>query len=82
MLEEDGWLPLGPIRFSTGKETRYPFCRRLRGPSALLDGKTRPHRGWKSRTTQPVASRYTNYDTLVAILVVQWEVIQMFASSV
>lgn len=81
MLEEEGWLPLGPVRFSPGKETRYPFYRRLRGPPARLDGKSRPRHGWKPRTTQPVASRYTNYDTLVATVVVQWEVIHMFAFS-
>jgi hypothetical protein len=56
-LEEDGWLPLDPVRFSPEKETRYPFYRRLRKPLARLDGKPCPHRCWKLRNVQLVASR-------------------------
>ena len=31
----NGWLTPRPCRFAPGKETRYPFCRRLGGPQGL-----------------------------------------------
>jgi hypothetical protein len=31
-LGVDGWSPPRPDRFTAGKETRYPLCRRLSGP--------------------------------------------------
>jgi hypothetical protein len=62
-LDGGGWLTPHPCRFTPGKETQYPFCRRL--------GR---HQGWSRRvrkispspefvplTAQPVASRYTDY---------------------
>ena len=81
-LEEDEWFPLASVRFSPGKETRYPFYRRLHGLQPVWRENLAPYRGWKPRTAQPVVSRHTNYDTLVVIVVVQLEVIQMLAFSV
>jgi hypothetical protein len=52
-----------PGRFTPGKETRYPFYRRLGGPQGR-SGRVRkisPPRGFDPRTVQPVASRYTDY---------------------
>jgi len=46
-------------------KTRYPLCRRLRGPQAR-SGQVRkisPSPGFNPRTVQPVASRYTDYAT-------------------
>jgi hypothetical protein len=42
--DEGGWSTPRPGRFTPGKETRYPFYRRLVGPRAGLDGcgKSRP----------------------------------------
>ena len=33
VLDGGGWLRPLPGRFTPGKETRYPFCRRLGGPT-------------------------------------------------
>jgi hypothetical protein len=51
-----------PGRFTPGKETRYPFYRRLGGPQSR-SGRVRkisPQLGFDPRTVQPVASRYTD----------------------
>ena len=58
-------MPL-PGRFTSGKETRYPFSKRLGGTQG------RSGRVWKiflppgvdSRTVQPVASRCTDCNRL------------------
>jgi hypothetical protein len=50
-----------PGRFTPGKETRYPFYRRLGGPQIWYRkvGKILLSPGFDPRTVQPLASRYT-----------------------
>ena len=46
------------------RKTRYPFYRRLGRPQGR-SGRVRkitPQQGFKPRTVQPVANRYTDYD--------------------
>jgi hypothetical protein len=55
-----GWLKRRPGRFTSGKETRYPLCRRLGGPQGR-SGRLRKislSPGTDPRTVRPVASRY------------------------
>jgi hypothetical protein len=59
-LEEGEWSAARPGRILAPGKTRYPFYRRLGGPQG------RPERaenlvpiGIRSRTVQPVVSRYT-----------------------
>ena len=61
-LDAGGWLTPRPGRFTSGKETRYPFCRRLSGSQGLSGqcGKCRPLPGFDPRTVQRVVSRYTD----------------------
>jgi hypothetical protein len=52
-----------PGRFTPGKETRYPFCRRLGGlhsRSGRVRNTSSPP-GFDPRTVQPVASRYISF---------------------
>ena len=52
-----------PGRSTPGKETRYPFYRKLGGlqcPSERV-GKIWPPAGFGSRTVKPLASRCTDY---------------------
>jgi hypothetical protein len=62
-LDEGGWSPPRPGRFTPGKENRYPFYRRLGGPQGRFGGlrNISPAPGFDHRTFQPVASRYTDY---------------------
>ena len=55
-----GWLTPRPGRFTPGKETRYPWYRRMGGPQDLSGQmrKISPTPGIDRRTVQPVASRY------------------------
>jgi hypothetical protein len=57
-----GWLASRPGRLNPGKETRYPFYRRLGGPQGRFGRlrKISPPPGFDPRTVQPVASRYTD----------------------
>jgi len=57
-LDAGGWSTPRPGRFTPGKETRYPFYRRLSGPQGRsgLVRKISPTPGFDSRTFQPVAS--------------------------
>jgi hypothetical protein len=58
-----GWSTPRPGRFTPGKETRYPFYRRLGGPQAR-SGRVRkisPLLGFDPRIVQPIASRCTDY---------------------
>jgi len=54
-----------PSRSLLPGKTRYPLYRRLGGPQGRSGEvrKTSPPSGFDSRTVQPVASRYTDYDT-------------------
>jgi hypothetical protein len=58
----DGWSTPRPGRFTPGKETRYPLCRRLGGPQdrSGLQRKISPPQGFYPRTVQPVVSLYTD----------------------
>ena len=49
-------------RFTSGKETRYQFYRRLGGPQGWSGRvpKISPTLGFDPHTVQPVASRYTD----------------------
>jgi hypothetical protein len=62
-LDEGGWSTPRAGRFTPGKETRYPFYRRLGGPQGRFGRlrKISPPLGFDPRTVQPVASRYTDY---------------------
>jgi hypothetical protein len=56
-----GWLTPRPGRFTPGKETRYPFVRRLgglQGRSGRMR-KVSPQLEFNLRTIQPVTSCYT-----------------------
>jgi hypothetical protein len=56
-----GWLTPRPGCFTPGKDSRYPFYRRLGGAQGL-SGRVRkisPPPGFDPRTVQPVASHYT-----------------------
>jgi len=60
-LEGDEWSAVSPGRTLPPGKTRYPFYRRLGGPQ----GRSGPAKnlvptGIRSRTVQPVVSRYTN----------------------
>ena len=59
-----------PGRFTSVKEKRYPFYRRLREPqgSSGQVRKISPTPGFETRTVQSVASRYTDSDIPGAIL--------------
>jgi hypothetical protein len=59
-----GWLAPRPGRFTPGRDTWYPLCRRLGGPQGRFERlrKISPPPGFDPRTAQPVASRYTDYD--------------------
>jgi hypothetical protein len=58
-----GWSKQRPSRFTPGKETRYPFYRRLGGPQGRsgLVRNISPPPGFDTRTVQPVAGRYTDW---------------------
>ena len=59
-LDGDGWLTPRPGRYNPGKESRYPFYRRLGGHQCRC-GQIRqnsPTPEFDPRTVQPVASRY------------------------
>jgi hypothetical protein len=61
-LDGGGWLTPRPGRFTPGKETWYPFYRRLGGPQCRF-GRARkisPPPGFDLRTVQPIASRHTD----------------------
>jgi hypothetical protein len=61
-LDGDGRLTPRPGRFISGKETRYPPCRRTGGPQGR-SGRARkisPSSGFDRRTFQPVANRNTD----------------------
>jgi len=56
-----GWSTPRPGRFTSGKETRYPFYKTLGGPKGR-SGRVResPHNpGFDPKIVQPVANRYT-----------------------
>ena len=63
MLDGGGWSTPRPGRFTLGKVTRDPLCRRMGGPQG------RSGRVWKislpptfdPQTIQPVACRYTDW---------------------
>ena len=62
-LNGGGWSTSSPSRFTPGKETRYPLCRRLGGPLSR-SGRVRkisPRTGFDPRTVQPVESRSHTY---------------------
>ena len=61
-LDGGGWSTPRPGRFTPGKETRYPFYRRLGGPQGR-SGRLRkisPPPGFDPRTVQHIESRYTD----------------------
>jgi hypothetical protein len=61
-LDEGAWFTPRPGRFTPGKETQYPLCRRLgrpQGPSGQ-EWKISPTPEFDPRTVQQVASRYTD----------------------
>jgi hypothetical protein len=61
-----GWLTPSPARFTPGRETHLPICRRLDGPRGRcgLMRRISPPPGLGFRTFQPVASRYIDYTKL------------------
>jgi hypothetical protein len=62
-VDEVGWLKSRPGCYTTGKENRYPFYRRLGGPQGQ-SGRVRkisPPPGFDPQTFQPVASRCTGW---------------------
>jgi len=61
-LDWGGWSTPRPGRFTPGKETRYPLCRRLDGTQGLFERvrKISPVPGLHPRTVQPIVSRYTD----------------------
>jgi hypothetical protein len=61
-LDESGWSTPRPGRFTPGKETQYPFYRRLGRPQSRCGRvlKISPPPGFDPRTVQPVASHYTD----------------------
>jgi hypothetical protein len=63
-LDRSGWLTPRPGCFTPGKETRYPFYRRLGGPQGM-SGRVRkissPLPGYDSRTVLPIQSRYNDW---------------------
>jgi len=64
-LDENGWSAPRPDRFTFGKETRYPLCRRLSGPQGRCRRARKtsppPQTGIRSWTVQPVGNRYADY---------------------
>ena len=61
-LDVGAWLTPRPGRFTSGKETRYPFYRRLGGSQGVC-GRVRKVSlppGFDPRTDQPVASLCTD----------------------
>ena len=59
-LVRGGWWTPRVVRFTPGKETRYPLYRRLGGPQARsgrVRKKSPPPPAFDCRTVQPVASR-------------------------
>ena len=63
-LEEGEWSPVRPGRTLPPGRIRYPFYRRLGGPQGR-SGRAENlfPAGIRSRTVQPVVSRYTNWAT-------------------
>ena len=62
-LDGSGWLTPRPGRFTPGKQSRYPFYRRLGGPKGR-PGRVRknsPPPEFDFRTVQLAASRYNDY---------------------
>ena len=61
-LDGGGWSTPRPGRFTPGKGTWYPLCRRLGEPQDRSKHvqKTSSPPGFDPRTVQPVASRYTD----------------------
>ena len=62
-LDRGGWSASRPGRFTPGKETRYPWYRRLGVPQGR-SGRVRkvsPPQGFDPRTFQAVARRCTDY---------------------
>ena len=61
-LDGGGWSTPRPSRFTLGKGTQYPLCRRLGGPQGWSGQvhKISLRLGFDSRTIQPVASHYTD----------------------
>ena len=62
-LDRGGWSKPSPGRFTPGRETRYPWYRRLGGPQGR-SGRVRKISsipGFDPRTVQSVASHYTNW---------------------
>jgi hypothetical protein len=61
-LDEGGWSTPRPVSLTPGKETRYPLYKRRAAPQGR-PGRVRKISlllGFDIRTTQPVASRYTD----------------------
>jgi hypothetical protein len=58
-----------PDRFTSGKETRYPFYRRLGGPQGQSGRvqKISTLTGFDPAAAQPVANRYTDYTRLLTL---------------
>ena len=65
-LDRGGWSTPCPGRFTSGKETPYPFYCRLGKPQGLSSRdkpwlrKISPTPGFDPKTIQAVASRYTD----------------------
>jgi hypothetical protein len=56
---EGRWITSRPERFTPGKESQYPYCRKLDGPRSGLDlyENSRPPPGFNPWNAQPAASR-------------------------
>ena len=61
-LDEGRWSEVRHGSFNPEKEMQYPSCRRLDGPQSRSGGvqKILPSSGFKPRTVQSAASRYTD----------------------
>jgi len=63
-LEGGEWSAARPVRTLPPGKTRYPFYRRLGGPQGRSErAKNLVPTGIRSRTVQPIVSRYTDWAT-------------------
>jgi hypothetical protein len=63
-LEEDEWSAARPGRTLPPGKTRYPYYRRLGGPQGRFGrAENLVLTGIRSRTVQPIVSRYTDWAT-------------------
>jgi len=73
-LEGGTWSARRPGRTLPPGKTRYPFYRRLSGPQGRFGrAENLAPTGIRSRTVQPVVSRYTDWATRSTVLLFIWK---------